>query len=170
MEDIQNKTIIYIDAANILLSAKNIKLDLNIFKLINKLKDKYRSKKIIYFTGRFSSMEDFFVKLQSFGVDIVFKEIYNENNKQKANCDVEISHKFTYDIDHYLVNNIVLCSGDGDFAHILDFANSKKIPVKVIATDTKSCSRVIKRREFTRVSFITDFGNDVLNEKPPTST
>jgi hypothetical protein len=42
--------------------------------------------------------------------------------------------------------------------------------VKVIATDTKSCSRVIKRREFTRVSFITDFGNDVLNEKPPTST
>jgi uncharacterized LabA/DUF88 family protein len=170
MEDIQNKTIIYIDAANILLSAKNIKLDLNIFKFINKLKDKYRSEKIIYFTGKFSSIEDFFVKLQNFGVDIVFKEIYNENNKQKANCDVEISHKFTYDIDHYLVNNIVLCSGDGDFAHILDFANSKKIPVKVIATDTKSCSRVIKRREFTRVSFITDFGNDVLNEKPPTST
>jgi uncharacterized LabA/DUF88 family protein len=126
MGNVQNKTVVYIDAANIILSAKNIELDLNIFKLIKKIKDKYRSEKIIYFTGKFPSMKDFFVELKKIDVDIVFKEIYNENNKQKANCDVEISHKFTYDIDHGLVNNVILCSGDGDFAHILDFANSKK--------------------------------------------
>jgi uncharacterized LabA/DUF88 family protein len=115
-------------------------------------------------------MERFFLELESAGVELVFKEIYNENNKQKANCDVEISHRITHDIDFNIVEKVILCSGDGDFAHILDFAHAKKLEVKVIATDTQSCSRVIKRRDFTKVSFVTDFGQDVLHEKPPTST
>ncbi|MEI6400172.1 MAG: NYN domain-containing protein [bacterium] len=170
MENSKDKIIIYIDAANIILFAKNINLDFNIFRLINKLKDKYRSEKVVYFTGRFKSMENYFLELQGSGVELVFKEIYNENNKQKANCDVEISRRITYDVDFNFVSKIILCSGDGDFAHILDFANSKNLEVKVVATDPKSCSRVIKRREFTKLSFITDFGDDVLNEKPPTST
>ncbi len=73
-------------------------------------------------------------------------------------------------IDLKIVDKIVLCSGDGDFAHILDFAVRCGIEVKVIAVYPGSCSRVIKKRAFTRLSYLVDFGSDILNEKPPSST
>ena len=45
------KTVIYIDAANIILSAQNLKFELGMLRLIQYLKDSYRTDKIIYFTG-----------------------------------------------------------------------------------------------------------------------
>lgn len=174
-------TIIYIDAANILLSSKSAGLDVDILKLIQKLKDKYRTEKVIYFTGDFKSMQESFDTLIEFGVEMVYKEIYNENSKTKANCDVEISHRITFDIENSLVTKVVLLSGDGDFVHIADYVNRNNLEIKIIAADPISCSRVIKKRQFISLSYLKDFGDSVLlskdellenfkNEKPPAST
>ena len=109
---------------------------------------------------------------------MVFKEIYNEKNKTKANCDVEISHRITRDLDFLLVDKVVLFSGDGDFVHVLDYARNLKKEVKVVASTPLSCSIVIKRRWYLKVSYLID-DKDLLinnseiifiNEKPPTST
>jgi hypothetical protein len=102
----------------------------------------------------------------------------NQNNKLKANCDVEISHKITRDIDMNLVDSFILISGDGDFVPLFDFAKSFNLIAKVIAFDPKSCARMIKQRFFLKVSYIVDDyhfykdDNKMLfeNEKPPTST
>jgi len=67
---------------------------------------------------------------------------------------VEIAHRMTSDVLLGVVERIVLVSGDGDFACLCDFAQSKKVPVRVMAFDPKSCSRVIKQRQFTRVSYL----------------
>ncbi|MBM3261779.1 NYN domain-containing protein [Candidatus Kaiserbacteria bacterium] len=164
------KTVIDIDAANIILSAQNLDFDLDIFKLIRHLKDSYRSAHIIYFTGNFKSKEAEFRALADAGVEMVYKEIFNESNKAKANCDVEIAHRMTSDILLDAPERIVLISGDGDFACLCDFAHAKGIAVKVMAVDPVSCSRVIKQRAFTRVSFLIELGALITKEKPPAGT
>jgi uncharacterized LabA/DUF88 family protein len=166
----KGKTAIFIDAANIIFSARNLGFDLDILRLIRNLKDSFRPEKVIYFTGNFKSMRKEFAAIEKTGVEMVYKEIYNEENKAKANCDVEISHRMTSDILLGAAVNIVLVSGDGDFACLCDFAQSKKIPIRVMAFDPKSCSRVIKKRQFTRVSYLVELGDLIRKEKPPAGT
>ncbi|MBI5004384.1 NYN domain-containing protein [Candidatus Kaiserbacteria bacterium] len=164
------ETIIYIDAANIILSAQNLDFDLDIFKLIQHLKDSFRSAHIVYFTGNFKSKQEEFLALEQMEVEMVYKEIYNEHNKSKANCDVEISHRMTSDLLLGTAEKIVLLSGDGDFACLCDFAQSKDITIKVMAFDPVSCSRVIKRRQFAKVSYLVELGALITKEKPPAGT
>lgn len=156
------KTIVYIDAANIILSCKNVDLRIDILKLIQNLKDKFRTEKIIYFTGNFKSMEKYFDTLIENGVEMIYKEIYNENDKTKANCDVEISHRITYDIENGLVDKVILLSGDGDFVHLADYINRNKKKITVIAAEPISCSRMIKKRQFIALSYLRDFGDGIL--------
>ena len=92
------KTFVYIDAANIILSAQNNAFDLDMMRLIRHLKDSFRGAQMIYFTGRFKSKLLKYNELEKVGVEMVYKEIYNEENKAKANCDVEIAHRMTLDI------------------------------------------------------------------------
>lgn len=165
-----SKTIVYIDAANIVLRAKNVQLDLDMLRLVQYLKDSFRTEHVVYFSGNFRSLQKEFEDLRRHGVEVVYKEIYNEDKKNKANCDVEIAHRLTLDILQKDVEQIVLLSGDGDFAHLFDFAKSQDVAVKVFAVDAKSCSRVIKRRQFTRVSYLVELGSRITKEKPPTGT
>jgi len=115
-------------------------------------------------------MREEFETIERAGTELVYKEIYNEENKAKANCDVEIAHRMTSDILLGVAERIVLVSGDGDFACLCDFAQSKNIPIRVMAFDPKSCSRVIKRRQFTRVSYLVELGALITKEKPPAGT
>lgn len=163
-------TIIYIDAANIILSAESIGFDLDMTKLIRRLKDVFRGASILYFTGDFKSKQGEFHVLTKEGVEMVYKEIYNESRKAKANCDVEISHRMTSDVLLHRPQRIVLLSGDGDFACLCDFTHSQNIDIKVMAFDPASCSRMIKRRQFTRVSFLIELGDLIRKEKPPAGT
>ncbi len=101
------KTNIYIDAANIILSARDQGLNFDMVELIIYLKNKYRADKIIYFTARFEEHEQLYVGLYENDVEIVFKQSYREKNKIKANCDVEIAHKITLDIEKNKVQAIV---------------------------------------------------------------
>ncbi len=164
------KTIVYIDAANIILSAQNLRFDLDMLRLVQHLKDTHRTNEIVYFTGNFKSKRAEFEALRKVGTELVLKEIYNEENKAKANCDVEISHRITSDVLLDRVEKIVLLSGDGDFAHLCDFAFSKKVEIKVMAFDPGSCSRVIKKRQFTKISYLVELGKNITKEKPPAGT
>jgi len=165
-----SQTVVYIDAANIILSAKNCNIELDILKVVRHLQDSFRTERIIYFSGNFASMRNLFLELENSGIEMVYKEIYNENNKSKANCDVEISHRITCDMLLSQVEKIVVLSGDGDFVHLYDFANARDIAVKVIAFDPASCSRMVKKRQFTKVSYLIELGPKITKEKPPAST
>ena len=165
-----SRTLVYIDAANIIFSARNLNFDLDMLRLIRHLEDSFRPERIVYFTGNFKSMREEFEAIAAAGCELVYKEIYNEENKAKANCDVEIAHRITSDVLLGVVDGIVLVSGDGDFACLCDFAQSKNVPVRVMAFDPKSCSRVIKKRQFTRVSYLVELGALITKEKPPAGT
>lgn len=166
-------TIIYIDAANILLSAHVLGLEVQMPLLVKHLQDTYRGCTIVYFTGNFSRLTELFQHLEQAHVEIVRKEVYKEDAHTKANCDVEIAHRITHDVLLHPPEQIVLLSGDGDFACMLDFMQQKGIRCKVIATDPKSCSRMLKRRLFARISYLVEEGAQLFtqrNEKPPATT
>lgn len=170
------KTTIYIDAANIIYSAKNLGTEIDILKLVNHLRDVYRHCHVTYFTGRFSNYQPLYADLHAAGVEIVFKEIYNEDSKLKANCDVEISHKITSDILLQKTEEIIVLSGDGDFVPLYDFAKSNNIRVRVLPYEPVSCSRMVKRRLFIRISYLIESRDkfeqksETTNEKRPATT
>jgi len=83
-----SRTLVYIDAANIIFSARNLNFDLDMLRLIRHLSDSFRPERIVYFTGNFKSMREEFLAIEKAGTELVYKEIYNEEHKAKANCGV----------------------------------------------------------------------------------
>lgn len=150
------RTNIYIDAANIILSARDSKLDFDILKLITYLKEKYKVQNILYFTAKFEEHTGIYFELNKLGVEIIFKEVYRDTNRLKANCDVEIAHRITYDIENNLVDGIILASGDGDFVSILDYAKTKLQTVICFSSHPKNTSRMIKTRLYLKITYMSD--------------
>jgi uncharacterized LabA/DUF88 family protein len=138
------KNILYIDAANLILTARDFQLEYNIYWLLEYLKFRYKIDNCIYFTGRFAGLEKDYESLTSIGVEIVFKETYRETDKIKANCDVEISHRVTFDIENNLVNKVILMSGDGDFYSLLAYAKLAHRKIKLLGIHPKKTSRLYK--------------------------
>lgn len=98
------------------------------------------------------------------------KDIYVENSKIKANCDVEISHYITKHIENKLVKEFTLLSGDGDFSMLLDYAKEKDVKVNLMPSDNKSTSRILKKKEWLKIIFLNDLRVLLEKEKTPTNT
>ncbi len=150
------KTNIYIDAANIILSARDQGLDFNMVKFVTYLKNKYKADKIIYFTARFESDKQLYLDLYKNVIEIVFKQSYKENKRLKANCDVEIAHRITLDIENHNIQALILTSGDGDFASLLDYAKSKLERVRCFNAHPKNTSTMIKERLYLEIIYMSD--------------
>ncbi len=167
MQD-RKRTTLYIDAANLIkASQKHIKQNYDIFELLVYLKDRYRINNCIYFTGNIKSLTTDYELLKSFGVEIVFKKIYFEGGKTKANCDVEISHRITKDVENNLIDNIVLLSGDGDFAALLDYANERLEKVQLFSVIKYNTSKLLRSRRYLNVTYLNDL-IDSIKRKGPT--
>ena len=160
--------IAYIDASNIILSARRAGLDLDLLRLRQYILDKYRTNEIYYFTPNLKSTKDENEALIKAGFKIVFKEIYYENSNTKANCDVEISHYITKHIENNQVSKLILLSGDGDFSMLLDYANTNEIKVEVLSTDVKSTSYILKKKKYMILKYLVELGDKI--EKSPANT
>ena len=125
-------------------------------KLIQYLKEKYKGDVILYFTARFPEHKALYIQLTSQDVLILFKQGYRVNNRLKANCDVEIAHRITYDIENNNVNKIILVSGDGDFVSLLDYAREKIESVRCFCVHPRNTSTMIKERLYLEVTYMFD--------------
>jgi hypothetical protein len=167
MSDRNKKVKVYIDASNVLISMKQKNLSLEIDNFFVYLKDKFRSENIFYFTPNWKKENTTFEKISNIkNVEIIYKEIYNQNSKLKTNCDVDIAFKLTKDILNNEVEEIVLISGDGDFIPILDFAINRKINVRIIGGTKESTAKIIKKRNEFRYFLLTDV-KELIKQKAP---
>lgn len=164
----ERRNTIYIDAANLILGSKNfIPTTYDIFYLLVYLKDKYRAQRCVYFTGKFNEYEIDYEFLRVLGVEIVFKKLYRQDEKTKANCDVEISHRITLDIKDDLVDKVILVSGDGDFAPLLDYVISNKKEANLFAISRKSTAYILAQRKFLKMVYLEDIVNLLIKGKGP---
>ncbi len=162
--------IAYVDASNIILSARRAEIDIDFLRLKIYLEDKYDVEKVYYFTPNLKSTKDENNALINAGFEVVFKEIYHENDKTKANCDVEISHYITKHIENKMVSGMVLLSGDGDFFILLEYAKINNVSLDIVSTDPQSTSKLLKRRFYNKITFLIDIKDRLEKEKPPTNT
>jgi uncharacterized LabA/DUF88 family protein len=158
------KTNIYIDAANIILSARDQGMDFDMVKLVLYLNNKYKAHRILYFTARFEEHKELYVDLGKNNVEIVFKQSYRENNKTKANCDVEIAHRITLDIENNNVQGVIIASGDGDFASLLDYAKLKLEIVRCFSAHPKNTSVMLKEKDYLEIIYMSQI-IDLLHKK-----
>lgn len=161
------RAIVYIDAANLILSARTHDIGYDIRKLLRYFKDKYGADRCVYFTARIHALAADYVLLESLGVEIVYKKLYREDGKSKGNCDVEIAHRVTYDIDHNFVDRVVLVSGDGDFIPLVDFVEREKRMFELFSVSPRVTSLLFRKRKGLQIRYLKDIAAHVTNGKGP---
>lgn len=146
---------IYIDAANLILGIRNFfQIELDMYQLCLYFQERYRANKCIYFTAKIPGLVNEFDKLKTCGVEIVFKEMYFENGKTKANCDVEIAHRITQDVENGLVDKLIFVSGDGDFVGLLNYVKSKNKEVILYAPHRKGTSKMLRNNKNFNLTYV----------------
>lgn len=136
----KGRTMLFIDAANILYSQK----DLGWFVDYKKLKAYFeKNSKLIgihYYTGKVGTLEKqvaFLNKLNSVGYKVKAKEVKmiklgNGKLLPKGNLDVELALDAYRLSDKY--DTIILFSGDSDFDYLLDLLKEKGKQILVVST------------------------------------
>lgn len=138
---IKGKTAVFIDAANIELSAKDLGFQVDYKNLHEWLSKECSLKFIGFFTVRFDNKKHdaFLTVLKKTGYKLVTKPLKLIKNRKdgthlrKANFDVEIAVEAVKRIDSY--DTFILFSGDSDFDYLIQ--ELKKLGKKVIVVSLK---------------------------------
>lgn len=156
---------IYIDAANIVLSARDVNFDLDMGLLFQYLCDKYRDCKITLFIGDVEYLQKIKETILKYGVELIVKQTVKEGGKIKANCDVELTNRMTIDIERAAVEYVVLLSGDGDFVALTDYAKEMGKRVKCISFAPANTSIFIKQRQYLNITYLIQIKDLLENKK-----
>jgi len=127
-----------------LLEDKPLNLRMLLNYLQNKLKDKDIEESEIIIVSRHIKRVKFYLKLEQFGYLLQLKptKIYWDDDKpiKKANCDVDM----TLDLVRYMgeYQEALILSGDGDFARVLKYLQSKKRSICILARGERSAKEI----------------------------
>lgn len=166
------KTIVLIDAANIIYANKYLNWSIDHKKFIKYLKERYRVKKTIYYAGLErgnNKKEKFYKNLKKFGFEVkikpvvVFKGKFYWKTFRCPKCNKRVSKKFqapptkkaNLDVDLTLdaithlpeYNTLLLFSGDGDFSSLVDFLKAKGRKTFVFSS-MENCARKLRQAAF----------------------
>lgn len=122
---LKGKTAVFIDAANIELSAKDLKFRVDYIKLYKWLQNETKLSSIGFYTVRFETKEHdaFLTVLKRNGYKLITKPLKLIRNRRegghlrKANFDVEIAVDAIKRLEDF--NNCILFSGDSDFHYLI---------------------------------------------------
>ena len=161
------KTNIYIDMANLYAECRRKDIVLNFESMFNWLKDKYKSDHIYIFTGYLEKYVNHYYANEAIGYKYVFKEaVFNiDENKIKANCDVDIAIHGTLDTIENNLKKALLISSDGDFLSLLKFWISREVKVAILSpADPNKCSYLLKKDNIP-ITYLKQVIDRFTNEK-----
>lgn len=151
---VKGKVAVFIDAANILYSQKDLGWKIDYSKLKKFFKSNFSIYGLFYYTGKVGAYDKqikFLSKLKQLGYHITAKEvkfIKIKDNKflPKGNLDVELA------LDAYRLKNyyqtLILMSGDSDFAYLLDLLVKEKKQIIVISTRDHISKELLERGKY----------------------
>ena len=137
-EHVKGKVIVFVDAANLESSLKDLGWYMDYKKFYNYFKDNMGLVRIRFYSVHFNnkSHTNFFIVLRRTGFKLVTKKmkiIFNGVDCiNKANFDVEITLDARNFMDKY--DTLVLFSGDSDFEYLIKFLRMKNKKVIVISS------------------------------------
>ena len=126
------------------LSVRPIDLDEVLRFHREKLKDEKLSESEIILLGRHIQRIKFYRKLKKFGYTLKLKptKIYKDGDRtiKKANCDVDL----TFDLMRYMsqYQELVILSGDGDFAVVLKYLRNKGKKIYILSRGERTAKEI----------------------------
>jgi uncharacterized LabA/DUF88 family protein len=157
---------IYIDMANMAAEYKNKNIEIDFSRLFIFLKNKYKSDNIYIFTGYMEKYKYLYDQNISIGFNYIFKDaVFNKDeNKIKANCDVDIAINGTIDTVEKNLSEAILISSDGDFASLVKFWKDRGVQVKILSpVDPNRCSYLLKK-DNNSVSYMFQILSKIVKE------
>ena len=139
---------VYIDLANFIIESKKNNLKINFKKFFIYLQNKFKPDNIYLFTGYIKENENIYNENKNIGYKYIFKDIIlnKDENKIKANCDVDISVKGVRDLFESDLKESILISSDGDFLGLINFWKEKKVEIMIISpANPNKCSYLLKK-------------------------
>lgn len=145
---------IFIDAANLELSVKDLGFRLRYKKLYTWLSQQGTISYLGFYTARFDTKEhdNFLTTLKKIGYKLVTKKLKLIQQKsgthplRKANFDVEITVDALRRIEYY--QTIVLFSGDSDFAYLLNHLRKKGKTIIVVSLRYHVSRELIEKSDY----------------------
>ena len=127
-------TYAFIDASNIIYGARTEGWLIDQKKLFDYLKRKFGINKAFFYFGKDDNNKaqgKFLKKLESFGFTLRVKQIKRYGNRQKANCDVDLTLDMVVLKEKY--DQAVVLTGDGDFLPLFEYLTKQKKIITIIA-------------------------------------
>lgn len=169
------KTVVLIDAANIIYANKYLYWSIDHRKLIKYLKERYNSQKVIYYAGLEKGdirKENFYKKIESFGFETRIKPVVAYKGKfywknfwcpacgawvskkfqgpptKKSNCDVDLAIDAIKYLSKY--ETLLLFSGDNDFSALIEFLKGRNKKV-IVFSSMENCGRKLRKTAYAFV-------------------
>ena len=152
--------------ANLSAECRFKNISINMQSLYVWLHDKYKANSVYICTGYLEKYKEEYEQNKYIGYTYIFKEaVYNKDEQKiKANCDVDIAIHGTV---HTLEDNLhtaILISSDGDFASLIKFWQERGVIAKVISpAEPDRCSYLLKKN--APVTYLGQVLHRFINEK-----
>jgi len=134
----------YIDGANLHKGVAELGWQLDYTRFRTFLREKYHVTLAYIFLGYVPEQAALYGNLQKQGYTIIFKPtLKNSREEIKGNCDAELVLQAMIDFETY--DQAVIVTGDGDFACLVSYLQSKNKLCSVISPNPKKCSVLLRR-------------------------
>lgn len=155
----KTKTIVFIDASNIIYGTRDEGWKVDFKKLYKYLTERYEAKKIYYFAGKDENnpkQTQFYKILKSIGYELILKPVKlfkqeDGTTVRKANCDVDLTFFAMRDFNGYTRG--IFMTGDGDFEILFLYLIEKNKIVQIIANGKRTAWEIKKlaKGNFTEI-------------------
>lgn len=147
MSETGQKSIVYIDGANLHKGINALGWKLDYCRFYSWLRQKYHATEVWLFIGLIPKHGDLYTSLQRHGFKLYFKEVvYDSAGKAKGNCDADLVLKATRDVYELHPNRVVLVSSDGDYSSLVSFWIDQDIACHILSpAPTRKCSILLKK-------------------------
>lgn len=143
----EEKTIAYIDGANLHKGVESSAWKLDYRKFRSWIRQKFSVANVHLFIGLMPKHATLYTSLQNAGYKLVFKEVvYDGDGKPKGNCDADLVLQAVRDYYEHGVSAIVLVSSDGDYTPLVKFWLEKGVHCTIVSpAPIRKCSILLKR-------------------------
>src|SRR5712691_1141817 len=120
------KTVLFIDGANLYATTKSLGFDIDYRRLLKEFQSRGNLLRAFYYTALIEDQEYSSIR------PLLDWPDYNGRRKIKGNMDIELAVDAMEIADH--IDHLVLFSGDGDFRPLVEAVQRKGVRVTVVST------------------------------------
>lgn len=142
---------VYVDGTNLHKGIQGLGWELDYSRFYIWLTEKYKAQRVYMFLGHIQKHESLYNRLSGIGYKLIFKEVTTHKGRPKGNCDAEMVLQVTKDVYEKNASQVILVTGDGDFACLVDFLVERNCLSRILVPCKAYCSYLLRKRNLPLV-------------------